>query len=396
MIFGIVVNVAFFLSWYRIVSQQPRIPPSRDQSKSQNNNPKTQHPKWMNRLSRRPLIGMQEPLIITDQIFLNELQEYEWWMHFINYQDQIWYYDMDDNHAVLISVDPLVDSQLILIYITITAALVLAIISYWVSMIIVRRWLKPLYSLVDHIHQTQDPEQYEHLVVWPDQDELQQVSSALTHAMDTIARQTHNLKQFVTHASHELKTPLMTISSSVDLMIRSGISHPQTQTIKKTTSSMKSLIDRLMSTMRHDIIQTQQLDMGTMIHDIVDHVGTSYDHCYKLNLSIAEHLIKYADPMICESIITNLVDNAHKYAVPGTTIQVISDIKQFIISNHVDSGDIIDLDLIREPFYQWDVSQTDTHSHGLGLSIVKQYVERMGWKIKAKIEYDIIFFTISW
>lgn len=51
-------------------------------------------------------------------------------MHFINYQDQIWYYDMDDNHAVLISVDPLVDSQLILIYITITAALVLAIISY--------------------------------------------------------------------------------------------------------------------------------------------------------------------------------------------------------------------------------------------------------------------------
>jgi hypothetical protein len=62
-------------------------------------------------------------------------------------------------------VDPLVDSQLILIYITLAVALVLAVMSYWISMMIVRRGLAPLYQLADHIHQTQDPEQYEHLVV---------------------------------------------------------------------------------------------------------------------------------------------------------------------------------------------------------------------------------------
>lgn len=36
--------------------------------------------------------------------------------------------------------------------------------------------------------------------------------------METIAHQTKNLKQFVSHASHELKTPLMAISSAVDVL----------------------------------------------------------------------------------------------------------------------------------------------------------------------------------
>jgi two-component system, OmpR family, sensor histidine kinase TrcS len=170
--------------------------------------------------------------------------------------------------------------------------------------------------------------------------------------MDTIASQTRKLKQFVTHASHELKTPLMTISSSVDLMTRSGISTPQTQTIKQTTSSMKALIDHLMATMRDDVLQTKELDMAILIRDIVDRVSASHHHTHKLDLSIADPLIKHADQMICESIITNLVDNAHKYAVAGTTIEIIANAKQFMISNHIDPLSTIDLEQIWQPFYQ--------------------------------------------
>jgi two-component system, OmpR family, sensor histidine kinase CiaH len=170
--------------------------------------------------------------------------------------------------------------------------------------------------------------------------------------MDTIAHQTRKLKQFVTHASHELKTPLMTISSSVDLMTKSGISNPQTQAIKQTTSSMKSLIDRLMTTMRDDVLQTQELDMAVLIHDIVDRVSASYHNSHKCDLSIADSLIKHADPMMSESIITNLVDNAHKYAVANTTIGIVANMKQFIISNQIDSTSTIDLEQIWQPFYQ--------------------------------------------
>jgi signal transduction histidine kinase len=183
--------------------------------------------------------------------------------------------------------------------------------------------------------------------------------------MDTIARQTRNLKQFVTHASHELKTPLMTISSSVDLMTKSGISSPQTLVIKQTMTSMKVLIDRLMATMRYDVIQTKELDVDVLIHDIAGRIGISYDNSHVLDLSIVKHLIKHGDPMICESVITNLIENAYKYAIPSTIIEIIANSKQLIISNHIDSEQNIDLDLIWQPFYRADESRTDGTSHGL-------------------------------
>lgn len=401
MIFGFVVNIIFFVSRYGLVSQQPdSIPPKKQlifDQKSQNNpNHQMQELRRSTRVSRRPLMGMGEPLIITDVEFMAQLQQSERLLNLVEVEQKIWYYRVFPDRAVLTLVDPLVDSQLMLIYITLVVALVLALISYWVSMMIVRRWLKPLYQLADHIHQTKDPTNYEHVVVWPDEDELQQVSSALTHAMNTIASQTRNLKQFVTHASHELKTPLMTISSSVDLMTKSGISNPQTQAIKQTTSSMRLLIDRLMATMRDDILQTQELNMSILIRDIVDRISASYHHGHEYDLSITDPLIKHVDPMICESIITNLVDNAHKYAVADTTIEIVANTKQYIISNQIDPTSTIDLEQIWQPFYQWDSSQTDITSHGLGLSIVKQYVERAGWKITAEVEDDRISFIIDW
>ncbi len=399
-IFGIVVNAAFFVSRYGLVSQQPWVLVSKKQAildqKAGNPSRQMQELKWINRMSRRPLMGIGEPLIVTDMEFIAQLNHSDNILRLIELEEKVWHYRVFPDRAVLTLVDPLVDSQLMLIGITLVVALVLAMMSYWISMMIVRRGLKPLYQLADHIHQTKDPETYEHLIVWPDQDELQQVSSALTHAMDIIASQTSKLKQFVIHASHELKTPLMTISSSIDLMTRSGTFNPQTQTIKQTTSSMKALIDRLMATMRDDTIQTQELDMAVLIRDIIDRVSTSYDHSCEFELSVAEDLVKYTDPMICESIITNLVENAHKYAVPWTSVKIIANTKQFIISNQVNPKQIIDLNLIWQPFYQWDTSHTDTNSHGLWLSIVKQYVERLGFKIEVEVKNVMISFIIDW
>ena len=95
------------------------------------------------------------------------------------------------------------------------------------------------------------------------------MSLAFTHAMQTLASQTSRLKQFVTHASHELKTPLMAISSAVDVLKKKGETSPQMVTIKETTVAMKSLIDRLMTTMRYDVLDEQPLDIVQMMTTIL-------------------------------------------------------------------------------------------------------------------------------
>lgn len=392
MVFGVVVNAAFFVTWYRLVSQSP-IPKPRSNAAQQY---KMQQPQWFTRLSRRPLMNMTQPLIVTDLEVIKELEERERVVSLISYQDQVRHYRIQDNRAVLTLVDPLVDSQLILIYITMISAITLALLSYWISMLIVRHGLRPLYQLAKHVDMIQDPTSYEHLLVWPDQDELQQVSDAMTRAMDTIAQQTRSLKQFVTHASHELKTPLMTISSSIDVMTRSGIDTSQTQMIKSTTQSMKSLIDRLIASMRSDIIQTQELVVTSMIDQIVDRIKLNHPSCADdIDVSVLSDLSIYADPMMLDSIITNLIDNACKYHVSDTPINIIANKDIISISNQIPTWATIDLDQIWQPFYQWDTSQTDISSHGLWLSIVQQYVQRLWWTIEVVIQENMIEFIIK-
>jgi len=192
------------------------------------------------------------------------------------------------------------------------------------------------------------------------------VSNSLTHAMSTIASQNRNLKQFVTYASHELKTPLMTISSSVDVMDRSGIDVPQIQMIKNTTISMKLLIDHLMMTMHHDTLQSQKLDLTRLIDQTMVRIADNYDTSkYTIDTQNQADIIKYTDPVACESIITNLIDNAYKYATPHSTIMIVANDSQLLVSNQIASDQIVDLEQIREPFYRADESRADGMSHGL-------------------------------
>jgi signal transduction histidine kinase len=171
--------------------------------------------------------------------------------------------------------------------------------------------------------------------------------------MTTIARYTDQLKQFVTHASHELKTPLMTISSSIDLMIKQGVDSSQTQTIKQTTTAMKQLIDRLMMTMRDDVPQAHKLDIVQLISHTIKRSESIHPHCQgRLIASVDEGLIKYTDLVMCESIISNLIENACKYATLDTPITITADQTQLSVANHVDPDLVVDLEQIWQPFYQ--------------------------------------------
>ena len=399
LIFGIVINTIFFVSWYRIIDM--RLPNGWKNKITLEFNDQwwlSSQPQEIQLFDRfsRPMWRGQEPLIIDNKEFMSLLDNRKGWFDLIVYNDQIWHYRIDYNHwVVLTSVDGLIDSQLLLVYITLICAIVFAGISYMVSLWVVKRGLKPLYSLTRHIQQVQDPESYKHFVVWPDHDELQQVSSAFSHAMQTIASQTSRLKQFVTHASHELKTPLMTISSAVDVLKKKGENSPQIVAIKDTTIAMKSLIDRLMTTMRQDTLDEEPVDIVAMTNRILDR-EQHLSPWVSIIQSFPKKLVLISDVMVLESLLTNLITNAYKYALPDTSIDITITTGKMLISNRYDTTQQLDIDMIREPFYRADSSRTDGTSHGLGLTIVRQLVDHLGWTITAQLQGDRIFFTLIW
>jgi len=192
------------------------------------------------------------------------------------------------------------------------------------------------------------------------------VSAAFTHAMSTVALQTSKLKQFVAHASHELKTPLMMISSASDVLHKKGQTSSQLSTIKETTVSMKLLIDHLMMTMRQDIVDKKKVDIVPVIQHIIQEEQKLFQSSsLHLDISLPPALLLLTDHTSLESIVTNLLHNAYKYAVPDSIIEITVTDDELVMSNVYDGTHIPDMDLIREPFYRADESRTDGTSHGL-------------------------------
>ena len=114
----------------------------------------------------RPMLRGQQPILVTDEKFILALNNRKNWLDLISYDDKIWHYRINhNNEVVLTSVDSLMDGQFLLISITLICAFIFASMSYLVSLWVVKRGLKPLYTLTRHIKQVQDPEEYKNFVV---------------------------------------------------------------------------------------------------------------------------------------------------------------------------------------------------------------------------------------
>lgn len=158
---------------------------------------------------------------------------------------------------------------------------------------------------------------------------------------------------------------------------------------------MKHLIDRLLKTMRYDTIEKQNVDIVGLVRNIIDREQILRPEVSVIS-SLPSSLMVVSDPTVLESIITNLITNAYKYAVPKTSLDIQIFTGSIKISNIYDVEQKPDLAFIREPFYRADESRTDGTSHGLGLTIVRQLVERLGWSVNAQFDNDRIIFTLIW
>ena len=111
--------------------------------------------------------------------------------------------------------------------------LIFIVLIYLVSLYFVRSSLEKLNKLVGFVEkmdfeQIQKPLDFE---AHP-RDEIKLISNALNTSLDKLHRQFATLKDFTANASHELKTPLMMISSEIDLALKTKQHEKSLTTIK--------------------------------------------------------------------------------------------------------------------------------------------------------------------
>ena len=213
-------------------------------------------------------------------------------------------------------------------------------------------------------------------------------------------------EQFLSDASHELKTPLTVILSSADLLRRSAAPEQEAyiDNIQAESRRMRSLVEDML-TLFH-----AQKSAGTLPDTTADVSETAVTAALRFEPVAFEagHLLEYditpglsvrGDGAKLGQALAVLLDNAVKYAAPGTPIQLDAARQGsravLAVTNRGEDIPADKLPHIFDRFYRADEARTDGSSFGLGLAIAKAIVDAHRGTIRCESGGGVTRFIIS-
>ncbi len=209
--------------------------------------------------------------------------------------------------------------------------------------------------------------------------------------------------QFLSHVSHELKTPLTSIKGFLQNLL-DGLTGPLNEKQQRYLSRMLDNSDRLIRMIEDLLDRTRiqsgrldlvpdEIDLGICVTDAVEQLRLLAQAKQQTLEAVAPPapLMVWADRDRLIQIVTNLVQNAVKFTPEGGSIMVtVRQENQTLAGVSVrDTGPGIPpefLDQIFDPFFRVKQVRSGIKGLGLGLSIVRTLVELQGGTIAARSE----------
>ena len=203
--------------------------------------------------------------------------------------------------------------------------------------------------------------------------------------------------EIVSTVSHELRSPLTSVKGYTSLLLHrwDRLTDDQKkmmlEQVHHDADRVTRLITELLDISRLEtgrlVLRRQMVDLHGLTKAIVDKVGMEYDDL-DVNLSFADNVPDvYADPDKLEQVITNLVENACKYASPvGIKLAATVDPEtDEVIMSVSDVGEGIPTDALPKVFTKFfRRSEGRPTGSGLGLWISRGLVEAHGGRLTAE------------
>lgn len=223
---------------------------------------------------------------------------------------------------------------------------------------------------------------------------LIEIQTALLEEIEFRKQAEYKKDEFISIASHELKTPLTSVKGYVQLLERS-IDKGDIETVKKHLSKAQTQLEKL-NNLIADLLDISKIEsgklkfnkqnffIGDLLKNLVEVMAQSFpDYTIKVNGTV-EHCI-FGDEMRIEQVIINFLTNAIKYS-PGTS-EVLINVRQE--NDHIYLG-VRDYGIgiaaeqqksLFEKFYR--VEETALHFQGLGIGlyISAEIIRRHGGKV---------------
>lgn len=240
----------------------------------------------------------------------------------------------------------------------------------------------------------------ERLNVEGTQNELKEIASTINSMLDRLELSYETQKQFVSDASHELRTPIAVVQGYINMLDRWGakdaeILEESVDAIKNEAKSMQELVEKLLFLSRHDKktlkLKKKKFDVGKLVEEMLKEgkIMVKDKNIEPLDIN---SVILYGDQQTIKEAVRVLFENAVKYTEKGDTIYLGCEREgKNCVITIADTGlgmDEKDMDNVFHRFYRSDhVRNGKVSGHGLGLSIAKLIVLKHAGTIQVKSQY---------
>ncbi|MCD2348152.1 sensor histidine kinase [Clostridium guangxiense] len=279
------------------------------------------------------------------------------------------------------------------------ACLIILILGVIIGGAVLKRTLKPLYSMTNTVKQITPQELNKRLPVNNEQLEIDSLSIAFNGMLERIETSfkkenaiKKKMQQFISDASHELRTPLTSIRGFVEVLLMGAAKDE-----KKLNIALNSILteSERLTELVNELLMLTRLDRQVWVDMSKENMKNIIEEVYpqlkilsknrKINLNLSGDMYFWGNKNQIKQVIFNIVQNAinHTDEKEGTiTISLdkqTKDVKNFLVLKISDNGTgISESDLVKifDRFFRSESHRSRHHGgYGLGLSIVKSIID---------------------
>lgn len=270
-----------------------------------------------------------------------------------------------------------------------------SITTFFMGRLYARRALLPLSRLVGELQSIGPTDLARRVVVDDPQDEVAEVARSFNSLMDRLQEAFQVQRNFIANASHEMRTPLTTLSGQLEVLLLRDREGPEYRralaSLLDDMHALNRLADRLLLLAQAETAATAASFSAVRMDEVLwqsrhEVLKAAPHHLVEVTLGSFEEeedLVVTGNETLLRSLVTNLLENACKYS-PDSTAHVLLEKGagevRLVVENRGEGIALEHQERVFEPFFRAD-NTGRARGHGIGLSLALRIVQLHGGSI---------------